>query len=660
MITRDIVLTVLDDQAKSDSRCILYRGDGNIIFHFNIKDGRYKYKSEPLLLSLMGDTPTKANATLKAPDGAKLYKTPLTTVENYIVKVAITKDLVDEITEVGTYQLQIHLYDGQKNRVSLPPIDFEVKEPIGDLPNVEDMATVGEAIVGEALVADGKAIALSYVKNTWSYGDIITDTKLNNIETGIENNSNAVATLDTEKYDDVSITGDGSQGYNINFSAKGTQRKSIKLPSGLDGKEIELQKSASHIQWRYVGEELWKDLVPLVDLKGEQGIQGLQGKQGIQGVAGEPGPKGDKGEPGLQGAKGEQGIQGIPGPTGARGETGPVGAKGEKGENGATFKPNVDAAGNLSWTNDKSLPNPPTVNIKGAKGETGAKGEQGIPGQQGLQGERGLQGVAGPKGDRGEQGLPGAKGDRGDNGITFTPSVNSNGDLTWTNNGGLDNPPLVNIKGARGEAGPQGQQGLRGEAGPKGEQGLQGIQGIQGLKGDTGAKGDKGDRGVTFTPHVASNGDLTWTNDGNLSNPPMVNIKGEKGEPGTGGSASEKVEVKLVKANTAGQAEIPEVGKYFMVEEPYEGITDNVLHINLPTISKVPEADYAKEVHVFYGHMTDGLAVEVMPDFWQGDLPSAMNLGNLYEFIFTNVGGTWFGGMVEYTAMGSLVPMSNR
>ena len=43
--------------------------------------------------------------------------------------------------------------------------------------------------------------------------------------------------------------------------------------------------------------------------------------------------------------------------------------KGKKGDNGATFTPSVDAAGNLSWTNDQGLENPSTQNIKGAKGD---------------------------------------------------------------------------------------------------------------------------------------------------------------------------------------------------------------------------------------------------------------------------------------------------
>lgn len=38
---------------------------------------------------------------------------------------------------------------------------------------------------------------------------------------------------------------------------------------------------------------------------------------------------------------------------------------GGSGENGATFTPHVDDDGNLSWSNDKGLDNPETVNIKG-------------------------------------------------------------------------------------------------------------------------------------------------------------------------------------------------------------------------------------------------------------------------------------------------------
>lgn len=55
---------------------------------------------------------------------------------------------------------------------------------------------------------------------------------------------------------------------------------------GKDGREVELQNSGTAIQWRYVGDAEWKDLVQLSELKGEQGPQGPKGETGPQGPAG--------------------------------------------------------------------------------------------------------------------------------------------------------------------------------------------------------------------------------------------------------------------------------------------------------------------------------------------------------------------------------------
>ena len=55
--------------------------------------------------------------------------------------------------------------------------------------------------------------------------------------------------------------------------------------------------------------------------------------------------------------------------------SGSGGGSGSDGEDGATFYPSVDSAGNLSWTNDKGLANPATVNIKGDPGEDGIDGK---------------------------------------------------------------------------------------------------------------------------------------------------------------------------------------------------------------------------------------------------------------------------------------------
>ena len=54
---------------------------------------------------------------------------------------------------------------------------------------------------------------------------------------------------------------------------------------GDDGREVELQTGATHVQWRYVGEATWTDLVALSAITGPQGIQGIQGDPGPAGGA---------------------------------------------------------------------------------------------------------------------------------------------------------------------------------------------------------------------------------------------------------------------------------------------------------------------------------------------------------------------------------------
>lgn len=134
----------------------------------------------------------------------------------------------------------------------------------------------------------------------------------------------------------------------------------------------------------------------------------------------------------------------------------------------------------------------------------------------------------------------------GRDGVTFTPSMSDDGDLSWTNDGGLENPKTVNLMGPQG---PQGPKGATGQTGPKGDTGPQGLQGIQGPKGDPGAKGADGSpgkqgaagkNGVTFTPEMNAAGDLSWSNDGGLANPTTVNLKGDKGDTGAKGDAGQQ------------------------------------------------------------------------------------------------------------------------
>lgn len=120
-------------------------------------------------------------------------------------------------------------------------------------------------------------------------------------------------------------------------------------------------------------------------------------------------------------------------------------------------------------------------------------------------------------------------------------------------------PEQWGVFGGRGEKGEKGDPGTPGQQGPEGEQGIQGEQGPQGIQGEQGVKG------TTFTPAVDADGNLSWTNDGGLTNPASVNIKGPAGpsipisdavnsESSTTAASSKAVKTAYDKANSAASA----------------------------------------------------------------------------------------------------------
>lgn len=68
----------------------------------------------------------------------------------------------------------------------------------------------------------------------------------------------------------------------------------------------------------------------------------------------------------------------------------------------------------------------------------------------------GRTGEKGEKGDKGEKGEKGESGTAGPKGATFTPFVDFEGNLSWSNDGGLENPESVNIMGPQGLTGASG------------------------------------------------------------------------------------------------------------------------------------------------------------------------------------------------------------
>lgn len=139
----------------------------------------------------------------------------------------------------------------------------------------------------------------------------------------------------------------------------------------------------------------------------------------------------------------------------------------------------------------------------------------------------------------GEQGPQGPQGPKGDDGVGIASVVQT---TTSSEDGGSNVMTVTLSNGTKStftvKNGSKGSQGVQGEQGPKGDKGDKGDAGANGTNGTNGKDGADGEDGATFTPSVDSAGNLSWTNNKGLANPPTVNIKGPKGDAGEGGGSS--------------------------------------------------------------------------------------------------------------------------
>lgn len=223
------------------------------------------------------------------------------------------------------------------------------------------------------------------------------------------------------------------------------------------------------------------------------------------------------------------------------------GSVGQDGKDGGTFTPVMADDGTLSWSNDKGLDNPAAKNLMGPAGysptakiiETESGTTVSITDQSGTttadikHGKDGQDGfspsVSVVKADgkttvavTDKEGTTTAEvldGTAGENGATYTPFVSEDGELSWTNDKGLENPAAVNLKGkdavnptitisksgtvtvvtATDINGTTTSNIVDGATGLKGDpftfedftaEQLEAIRGPQGLTGETGEKGD--------------------------------------------------------------------------------------------------------------------------------------------------------------------------
>lgn len=138
MICRPLTLTVNGKTAKLDAPVYLYRGDGAIQFLVEIKELRYKFGTLLTSTNLISENVSYADVTCLKPDGEECFTIPNCLKVQNQIEIIMRPQFMNEINEVGIFLFQIHLYDKQNRRITLPPFEFEVLDVIANPNELED------------------------------------------------------------------------------------------------------------------------------------------------------------------------------------------------------------------------------------------------------------------------------------------------------------------------------------------------------------------------------------------------------------------------------------------------------------------------------------------------------------------------------------------
>lgn len=232
MIFTESTIKISNNVSKMDSTIVLYRGDKNVEIRFTILQSPFKYSNTVATNVIESTNASYGQLVIKTPNDKPPIFSEVSATKEGTVLFTITKEMIDEIEELGVYTFQIRLMDENKqSRVTIPPVEngIEIKEPIAiEDDNTTNVVGLAKANYAVATLSDVNTPAFDdngkYIKTNWNDGDIITNASLNKIEDGIyTTNENVIA---TKKYVDDGINYNNKQ-FNNKISAINMSRHPV-------------------------------------------------------------------------------------------------------------------------------------------------------------------------------------------------------------------------------------------------------------------------------------------------------------------------------------------------------------------------------------------------------------------------------------------------
>lgn len=186
MIHTSRTVTVGKTESIINEPIVLYRGDREVEVEFAIVGSKFTFTNGGNVIK--STKATHGQLVVDTPTGENMFSEVTECHEGKVVFI-ITKEMIDELTEVGLYSFQIRLFDeSQVSRVTIPPVyqGIEIRHPMAaeDETDLVDIGLVDYSVVRKN---DYENVATflpngDYNKTNWEEHDVISKDRLNKVE----------------------------------------------------------------------------------------------------------------------------------------------------------------------------------------------------------------------------------------------------------------------------------------------------------------------------------------------------------------------------------------------------------------------------------------------------------------------------------------------
>lgn len=128
-ITKALTIKVNGKKSTLSKKVYLYLGDGGVTLLLEILEGT---------TNLVTETATEyAKVCILTANNKVIYDKD-SKIQDGLIEFKLTTEFVNEIAEEGSHLLQIHLFDAEGSRYTIPPVTLTLMKPICDIANDPD------------------------------------------------------------------------------------------------------------------------------------------------------------------------------------------------------------------------------------------------------------------------------------------------------------------------------------------------------------------------------------------------------------------------------------------------------------------------------------------------------------------------------------------